>query len=50
MEKKRLNVMGSTDVSVKYGGFNGKLPLTVTEDTVGPNLLGRNWFADLGSN
>ncbi|XP_046740528.1 uncharacterized protein LOC124407960 [Diprion similis] len=45
--KNRLNVMGSTDVSVKYGEFKGKLPLPITEDTVGPNLLGRKWFADL---
>ncbi|CAL1671854.1 unnamed protein product [Lasius platythorax] len=46
--KKRLDVLGSTKVWVKYGKHEAKLPLTVTEGTIGPNLLGRNWFENLG--
>lgn len=46
--KKRLNVLGSTKVSVKYGKHEAKLPVTIMQETIGPNLLGRDWFKDLG--
>ncbi|KMQ89188.1 hypothetical protein RF55_11202 [Lasius niger] len=46
--KKPLQVIGATNVLVRHRQIKKLLPIVVTNETHGPNLLGRNWFAELG--
>ncbi|XP_046417438.1 uncharacterized protein K02A2.6-like [Neodiprion fabricii] len=46
-KEESLNVLGTTDVSIKYKEIETTLPLVVVDEQ-GQNLLERNWFEALG--
>lgn len=47
--KRPIKTKGTTSVTVIYKGIKRILPLIVTEEDNGPNLLGANWCDTFGT-